>query len=157
MIELSPTHVQIRVAETLEDVSRVAPLFDAYRVFYREASNIHASHAFLAERWRRRETVLFFAAVDDVCAGFVQLFPSFSSVSIGVFWILNDLFVDPEYRKHGIGARLMQRAEQHARETGAVGLTLSTAVDNFTAQALYRSQGYALDQEFLVFNRYFKA
>ncbi|HTV74409.1 MAG TPA: GNAT family N-acetyltransferase [Candidatus Acidoferrales bacterium] len=155
MTEPSPASVQIRLAESLEDVARVAPLFDAYRVFYRQPSDLAASYAFLAERWQRRETVLFFATVEDANAGFVQLFPSFSSVSIGVFWILNDLFVDSRYRKHGIGGRLMQRAEQHAHETGAIGLTLSTAVDNFTAQALYRSQGYVRDEEFLVFNRYF--
>ncbi len=49
----------------------------------------------------------------------------------------------------------MQRAERHARETGAAGLTLSTALDNKTAQALYESEGYERDGRFCVYNKQF--
>ncbi len=71
-------------------------------------------------------------------------------------WILNDLFVDSAFRRTGVAKVLMQRAEQRARDTGAAGLTLSTAVDNVSAQQLYQSQLYVKDREFVVFNRYFE-
>jgi ribosomal protein S18 acetylase RimI-like enzyme len=68
-------------------------------------------------------------------------------------WLLNDLFVDAGARMSGIGRALMRRAEQHARETGSAGLTLSTAVDNAQAQALYESELYTRDSVFCVYNR----
>jgi ribosomal protein S18 acetylase RimI-like enzyme len=55
-----------------------------------------------------------------------------------------------------VGRALIRRAEQHARETGAAGLTLSTAVDNTKAQGLYESEGYVRDCNFLYYNRFFE-
>ncbi len=49
----------------------------------------------------------------------------------------------------------MLRAEQLARETGAVGLMLSTAVDNRRAQPLYESLGWVRDTGFYYYERYF--
>lgn len=80
----------------------------------------------------------------------------FLSVGMRHFWLLNDLYVHPGSRKTGVGRQLMRRAEQHARETGAAGLTLSTALDNTTAQALYESEGYARDGRFAVYNKMFE-
>ena len=82
--------------------------------------------------------------------GFVQLYPLWSSTRTppGRFWLLNDLFVVESARRGGVARALMLRAEQLARETGAVGLTLSTAVDNLRAQPLYESLGYVRDTGF---------
>ena len=80
--------------------------------------------------------------------GFMQLYPSFSSVSLGRLWILNDLFVDPAVRRGGVGRRLLERARAWAVETRARGLVLSTGVTNKTAQALYESCGWSRDDEF---------
>ena len=77
--------------------------------------------------------------------GFVQLYPSFSSVAARRLWVLNDLYVTPEGRGRGIGRALMERARRHAVETGACRLTLETMSDNETARALYRSLGYTPD------------
>ena len=77
------------------------------------------------------------------------------SVGMRRLWLLNDLYVHPGSRRSGVGRQLMQRAEQHARETGAAGFTLSTALDNKTAQALYESEGYERDSRFCVYNKQF--
>lgn len=74
-------------------------------------------------------------------AGFVLLYPSFSSVSMGSIWVLNDLFVHRDHRKQGIARKLMQAAQTFASETGAIRITLSTAINNTQAQALYESEG----------------
>jgi len=63
-------------------------------------------------------------------------------------WILNDMFVDPEARKLGIGQLLLQKAEDYARETGAKSIVLETAPDNYTAQKLYEKNGYVRDTQF---------
>jgi ribosomal protein S18 acetylase RimI-like enzyme len=55
---------------------------------------------------------------------------------------LNDLYVEKEYRKHGIGESLIRTAMQFAKDTGAVYVQLETAVDNHTAQQLYEAIGF---------------
>src|SRR2546426_765728 len=65
----------------LGDLDELAPLFDGYRQFYGQGSDPAAARAFLAERLRRDESVIFVAIADDVMHGFTQLYPSFSSVS----------------------------------------------------------------------------
>jgi GNAT superfamily N-acetyltransferase len=145
--------MEIRMAESAGDVRLIAPLFDAYRRFYGAQSNPEGALAFLLERWRGRESVLFGAFDGETPIGFVHLYPLFLSVEMRRFWLLNDLFVSPDARRGGVGRALMRRAEQHARETEAGGLTLSTAVDNVTAQSLYESESYVRDVKFLVYNR----
>jgi len=93
-----------------------------------------------------------FIAVDDASgtgAGFVQLYPVFSSLQMRRAWILNDLFVDPPFRGHHVAKRLMDAAHTLGLETGAATIVLETAPDNHTARRLYESLGYRLEQGFL--------
>jgi GNAT superfamily N-acetyltransferase len=88
---------------TIDDVDVLVPLFDAYRQFYRQQSNIEAARQFLLERFRFNQSVVFLAGVTGGAAsGFIQLFPSFSSTRLAPIWILNDLFVAPEHRRQGV-------------------------------------------------------
>lgn len=131
----------------------LVPLFDAYRQFYRQAPNVAAAENFLHQRLVDGDSVIFLALGESGSPlGFVQLYPSFSSVSMKRIWILNDLFVIPEGRKQGVAEGLMKRSEQLAKETQAKELVLETARDNLPAQALYRKLGWKQEQEF---DRYF--
>jgi GNAT superfamily N-acetyltransferase len=130
------------------DLDDLAPLFDGYRQFYGQRADLAAARAFLSERLRRDESVIFIASADDMALGFTQLYPSFSSVSVQRLWILNDLFVSPAARRGGVGRRLLERAREWAVETGAKGLTLTTALTNSAARSLYESCGWRLDDEF---------
>jgi GNAT superfamily N-acetyltransferase len=137
------------ISVTLGQVELVAPLFDAYRRFYGQPSDLDGARRFLAERLGRGESVVY-AVVEGVRAlGFTQLYPSFSSVSMRPIWILNDLFVAEDARRRGVGVRLLRAARDHATRTGAVRLALSTAVTNTTAQALYERDGWRRDTAFL--------
>jgi ribosomal protein S18 acetylase RimI-like enzyme len=55
---------------------------------------------------------------------------------------LTELYVDPSFRRRGLGRALIARAEELARERGAADLIILTGVGNAAAQALYRSAGY---------------
>lgn len=77
--------------------------------------------------------------------GFVQLFPTFSSIDAHRTWLLGDLFTAPEARGRGVATQLMNTARAFALLTGAKGMTLETATDNHTAQKLYESLGYVRD------------
>jgi ribosomal protein S18 acetylase RimI-like enzyme len=133
------------------DVDLVAPLFDAYRQFYRQPSDLALAREFLAERLDRQESVIFLAERDGCAVGFVQLYPLFSSTAARPrrLWLLNDLFVAAAVRGGGVGRALLDRARRLAEETGAVGLELATARTNLAAQRLYQSLGYRLDDQFL--------
>jgi ribosomal protein S18 acetylase RimI-like enzyme len=139
----------------LDDLEALVPLFDGYRQFYKQPPDPIGARAFLAERIKRNESVIFLAVIDAVIVGFTQLYPSFSSVSLQRLWVLNDLFIAPAGRRSGAGRALLDRAERWARETGAKGLTLSTEVTNLTAQRLYESAGWTKDAEFLHYHRFF--
>jgi GNAT superfamily N-acetyltransferase len=121
----------------------LAPLFDGYRQFYGQPTDLSGARAFLAARLQRDESVVFLALDEaGAGAGFTQLYPFFSSVRMRRLWVLNDLFVVPSARRYGVAQALMERARQWAVETGAAGLQLETAHDNHPAQALYDRLGW---------------
>jgi ribosomal protein S18 acetylase RimI-like enzyme len=138
----------VRVAG-LQDLDVIAPLFDGYRQFYGRTSDLALARAFLQERIVRKESVIFLAEAEGGVAGFVQLYPSFTSAGAARTWILNDLFVAFASRGRGIASLLLQAAAAFSKETGAVRLSLSTAVTNNAAQALYERHGWKKDIEFL--------
>ncbi len=132
-----------------EHLEVLAPLFDAYRVFYEQPSDLSAAHDFLKARLSRLESAVFLAiSPEGEGLGFTQLYPSFGSVSLCRLWILYDLYVTPPVRRLGVGRALMQRAHQFAADSGAKIVELSTAKDNYQAQALYESLGYVRDTDF---------
>lgn len=138
---------------TVADLELLVPLFDAYRQFYGQPADQDRARRFLLERFQHSQSILFLALDDQgACVGFTQLFPSFSSVSCAAIFILNDLFVTPAARRHGVGLSLLRTAKEFARAIGAVRLTLSTQVTNSTAQALYEAEGWSRQSEFDVYN-----
>jgi ribosomal protein S18 acetylase RimI-like enzyme len=133
------------------DADLVAPLFDDYRRFYGKAADPERARAFIRDRLGAGESVIFVAeSTGDGPAealGFVQLFPSFTSVEARRLWVLNDLYVVSAARRHGVGRALMEAARQHAVLTGAKRLTLETMVENRAAWKLYESLGYVSQEE----------
>ncbi|HEX9496026.1 MAG TPA: GNAT family N-acetyltransferase [Candidatus Limnocylindria bacterium] len=144
------------VRAELDDLDALVPLFDGYRRFYEQPSDVAGARAFLSERIKRNESVIFLAVADGTIVGFTQLYPLFSSVSMERLWLLNDLFVAADARRTGAGRALLERAERHAREMGAQGLTLTTGNANLTAQRLYESCGWTRDTEFTHYQRFFQ-
>lgn len=128
---------------TLHELESLTELFDLYRVFYEQTSDPGRAREFLRERLTNGESVVFMAFDEGNPIGFVQLYPSFSSVSMMRSWVLNDLFVKESARKKGFGEELLNAAIAFARETGAKGVSLETGTDNVKAQRLYEKIGFA--------------
>lgn len=138
---------------TVHDLDAVAPLFDAYRQFYRRPADLQRAREFLAERFRHHESIVFLAFnADGAAIGFTQLYPLFSSVSATRKYLLNDLYVAPQARRSGAARRLIEAAAQFARANGAASMSLSTAVDNAAAQRLYESLGWERDASYYEYN-----
>lgn len=127
------------------DLDALAALFDAYRQFYGQPSDVERARQWLRERLRFGESVVLVARRGVALAGFVQLYPMFSSVRTAKTWILNDLYVDAGARRSGIGHALLEAAADFARADGAAGIALETAQDNAAARALYRAAGWQED------------
>ncbi len=134
---------------TFGELPRLSQLFDGYRRFYRMKSDISGAREFLAARLRHKDSIILVAWVgDESLAGFVQLYPLFSSVRMGPIWILNDLYVQRDWRGQGVGQRLMEEARVRAVQNGCIALELATEKTNTHAKRLYEKLGYSLDETF---------
>lgn len=134
---------------SIEDIGLVAPLFDLYRQFYEQLPDLASSVNFLSQRITNNESVIFLAIDENSgsAMGFVQLYPSFSSVSMKKIWILNDLYIHSDYRRKGIAEELIYKTKSFASETNAKGVILETHGDNKEAQHLYDKTGFIKDDE----------
>ncbi len=133
---------------TREDIAKVALLFNAYRVFYKQHSDLQAAFDFLEQRLAKNESVIFLALLKNEAVGFIQMYPIFSSVSLKRAWLLNDLFVAENARNLGVAEALLQEAKQYGEETDAAFIILQTADDNYKAQSVYEKNGWIKTQDF---------
>ncbi|MBL0083510.1 MAG: GNAT family N-acetyltransferase [Saprospiraceae bacterium] len=131
---------------TLEDVQALAPLFDAYRVFYEKASDVNAAATFKRQTGTQRS--IHFCGRSRRCpGGFYLLYPLFSSTRMKRLWLLNDLYVQSEFRGQGHSIALIDAAKSLATATGAAGLMLETAKSNEIGNQLYPKTGFVCDDE----------
>lgn len=135
------------------DLEPTAVLFDRYRQFYGQPSDLDAARTFISERLANGDSYLIGAFEADEAIGFTQLYPSFSSVAMRPKLILNDMYVLETCRKRGVAQALLGAAEALARRLGAVGLVLATQKDNTAAKTLYVKAGWVEESDFVYFNR----
>ena len=137
----------------LSELDDLATLFDRYRQFQGQESELAAARSFLRERFDHGESVIFVARDGTTAVGFAQLYPSFSSVSLSRVFVLNDLFVHESGRRKGVVSKLLSAIEAYAWSLGSVRVTLNVARDNRSAQQLYVSQGWKPDDHFFMYHR----
>lgn len=138
------------VRATLRHLDDLIPLFDGYRLFYRQSSNIEKAKTFLTNRIQNNESVIYIAYIDNKAVGFTQLYPLFSSVSMEPMYLLNDLFVDKSVRNQGVGQQLIQAAKDLCIKKQYKGLGIQTEVTN-PAQHLYERVGFKKDPDLHLF------
>lgn len=142
----------------------IAPLFDAYRRFYRKPPDLAGAEDWLSRRISASEASVFIGVAPDAladgadcltqsrdgvrAAGFALLYPGFTSVGFSTRWTLNDLYVDPAFRRHGIGRLLTLRAMLLVESEGSAAIQLLTEHTNTSAQALYADLGWTRDQDY---------
>lgn len=133
---------------TIEDLDELGDLFNQYRVFYKKSSDVEAAKNFLKQRMEKGESEIFVTIDEkDRMTAFTQLYPLFSSTRMKRFWLLNDLFVHPEYRRKGYSVLLIEKAKDLCRSTEACGMMLETGKDNLEGNHLYPKTGFKLNEE----------
>ena len=136
---------------TTDDLESLTELFDLYRVFYDQESDIEGAREFLKARLMNEESVIFLATEGSSPVGFVQLYPTFSSVSMMRSWVLNDLYVKEQFRGKGAGEKLLHKAIAFSVETDAKGIMLETGKENKKAQRLYEKIGFKRESNYFYY------
>ncbi|WOE40226.1 GNAT family N-acetyltransferase [Acinetobacter chinensis] len=141
---------------TVEDLHQLSVLFDEYRQFYGASSNIDLSYKFLKQRFENQESVIFIHAKDEVITGFVVLYQGFSSISCSSYYILDDVYVTPVYRRQGSAKQLIDTAILFARHDNALRISLETQKNNYQSHLLYEQLGFVKDEEFQTWHCFLK-
>jgi len=145
--------IHTRIA-TLADLDVIALLFDAYRQFYEQESDIDLANNFIRDRLNNDESVILLASNgDQKVIGFCQLYPTFCSVEVKPIYSLYDLFVCPEERRSGAAKALLLAAEKLAASNGKGRMDLTTAKTNKAAQAAYQSLDWVRDEIFYAYSK----
>lgn len=127
----------------LDDLESLSIIFNAYRVFYNQASDMNLARSFIRDRLIQKDSQFIIKKDNENnIVGFIQLYPVFSSISAGKAWILNDLYVSEQNRKLGIATDLIQHAITFGKSTNAKYIVLETSFDNISAQTLYKQVGF---------------
>jgi ribosomal protein S18 acetylase RimI-like enzyme len=135
------------------DVFEIAKLFDLYRQFYEQVSDIHLAQAYIQARIERKESVIIVAEMENQVIGFCQMYPTFCSIEAAPIYSLYDLFVHPDFRRTGAGKTLLLAAEQHTKQAGCVRMDLTTARTNIQAQNLYEALGWIRDEVYFAYSK----
>ena len=134
------------VRAEIQHIPDLIPLFDGYRIFYRQQSDYVGAKQFLSERITKHESIIFMLYENENAIGFTQLFPLFSSVSMQHMYLLNDLYIEKNYRGQGYGKLLIDEAKKLCRSKNFKGLALQTEQNN-PAQRLYEREGFIKDPD----------
>lgn len=127
-------------------VELVADLFDKYRIFYEQGSDLELAKKYLTARLNNKEAIIFVATITEnetiIPVGFTLLYAKFSSVGAKTNWHIGDLYVARNFRKKGLGEKLLNTAIEFAKKDNASFISLNTANDNYNAQSLYETIGF---------------
>jgi GNAT superfamily N-acetyltransferase len=128
-----------------EAVGTILPLMRKYCDFYdshpSDAALRAIAEALIADP--DREGIQFLARLEPSAepVGFATLLWTWETNHGGRIGVMNDLFVVPDWRGHGVGRTLIEACAEACRRRNITELTWQTALENTTAQALYDSVG----------------
>ena len=117
-------------------------LFEAYRAHYGQVADPDRSQVWLTQATTTGPMRAFLARVDGVAAGICVIAICPASLTLGEFWMVRDLFVDPRWRRTGVAWALLDAVRAAAQQRGALRLTLQTEDDNVPALRLYERYGF---------------
>ena len=127
----------------LDLIDQMSDLFNQYRIFYGQKDDLIKAKNFLLERINSKDSIIILGSYHNKFVGFMQPYPSFSSVRLQSIYVLNDLYVHSEYRNKGIASALINEAQSICKIEKNGGLQLETSKMN-RANQLYKKLGFNL-------------
>lgn len=144
--------VSIRSA-TRDDVPEILRLIRALAEYEKLSAEVVATEAQLALHLfgDRPAAEVLLAETDGRCAGFALFFQNYSTFLARPGIYLEDLFVEPEKRGHGIGRRLLETIARLAVERGCGRFEWAVLDWNAPAIEFYKRMGARPLDEWTVF------
>ena len=103
----------------------------------------HVKAGLAAELHKRKSVHVILALDHGQPAGLAVCMEGFSTFACKPLLNIHDMVVSQPYRGRGLSLRLLQKAEDVARELGCCKVTLEVLEGNRVAQAAYRRAGFA--------------
>ena len=153
------------IRATIDQLDLIAPLFDGYRQFYKQPSNVDKARQFIKDRLIRHESVILLALLDEAAASNTRVcafstrrlmilaeLPNYSSVRRALHGLINKLSIE-DYRIAGDLPSLKQAtvylvfspAEVLARRTAPAQAGLQTGA-GYVSDFAFNQMAPALDQ-----------
>jgi ribosomal protein S18 acetylase RimI-like enzyme len=130
----------LRMMRNLAEQEPGAYFFDEPAV--REVLRMFLANPELGQAW------VFFDG--ETPAGYIILTFGYSFEYHGRDSFIDELYIEPQYRRQGIGKRALQFVEERARELGVNAIHLEVDHGNEPAAELYRRTGYDDHARFLM-------
>lgn len=127
----------------LWNLELLLPLFEQYRREQGMLENPERALAFLANRIRFSESILFLALNDaQQAVGFVQLYPRLSSLRLQRYWQLTDIFVSNIANQAAITHELLRKSREFVSFTQSNLLVVESAQNQ---REFWQEQGFKLN------------
>ena len=97
-----------------------------------------------------KDEIVYVASYNEILVGFSCAYIMRSACYSYNYGEVTELFVLKEYRKKGIGRKLLQHTENELSEHGVTHIHMLTHSSNIVAQSLYHSCGYTDTSEILL-------
>ena len=138
---------------TLQDEARLLRMMKV--LAEQEPGKIIFDHAAVAKTFRRFLELPSFGGVwllfeNESLVGYIVLTLGFSFEFRGHDAFIDELYIEPEFRRRGYGAKAVGFVEEQARKMGANALHLEVDHGNDPAMELYRRSGYEDHDRFLM-------
>lgn len=95
--------------------------------------------------------LLFFAEYKERLIGLAICFVGFSTFYAKKLINIHDLVVMPEYRRNGVGEKILLAVEKQAKIMDCCKLTLEVRTDNSSAMGLYKKLGFGGEKKPMYF------
>jgi GNAT superfamily N-acetyltransferase len=147
--------VTVRLTTAAEPLfAGAAALFDEYRQYY--GAN-PAPRAVVAE-WMLEQVLssrvrIYAAGTGADTEGICSVAVAPAALTLRTVWLVRDLYVTPNARRHGVAKSLITRVAEDARQAGAHRLSLQTETANVRAIELYARSDFNVLTDVAVMDR----
>lgn len=121
------------------DTTAVTDMYIRYHLFFRVGDTSGEARGVIDQAIASGDSLIVVAEVGAATVGFARVTPV---PAVGEHWYIQDLWVEPAYRRHGVATVLMREIEVQARRAAAPFLAAEVWVENPQARALMRRLGF---------------
>ncbi len=141
---------ELRLAEA-QDLGELQPLVRAYHEFENIPSSATERESALRQLLSDRTLGgIWLIFSDGALAGYIALCRGFSIEFNGFDAFIDEFYLQPAFRRQGIGSQVLVAIKQQARQMEINALHLEVARNNHRARKLYAAAGFEARDRYLL-------